>query len=104
VGSASSGKWSLRVRIGKVSRKNAGKNSLPYMAHRSSYPTHSFRLKFPWSCYKGSETAGIDGTTKSNFLGDLDGNIKRLRESLKAKTFEPTPVKRVYILMSGHIC
>jgi retron-type reverse transcriptase len=46
---------------------------------------------------KGSETAGIDGKTKSNFLGDFDGNIKRLQESLKANTFEPTPVRRVYI-------
>jgi RNA-directed DNA polymerase len=34
---------------------------------------------------------------KSNFLGDFDGNINRLKETLKAKTFEPTPVKRVYI-------
>jgi retron-type reverse transcriptase len=45
----------------------------------------------------GSVTAGIDGMTKSNFLGDLDGNINLLKEALKAKTFEPTPVKRVYI-------
>jgi RNA-directed DNA polymerase len=45
----------------------------------------------------GSVTAGIDGMTKSNFLGDYDGNINRLKEMLKAKTFEPTPVKRVYI-------
>ena len=45
----------------------------------------------------GSVTAGIDGMTKSNFLGDYDGNIDRLKETLKAKTFEPTPVKRVYI-------
>ena len=35
--------------------------------------------------------------TKSNFLGDLDGNIMRLKEALKAKTFEPLPVRRVYI-------
>jgi RNA-directed DNA polymerase len=46
---------------------------------------------------RGSTTAGIDGMTKSNFLGDFDGNINRLKEALKAKTFEPTPVKRVYI-------
>ena len=45
----------------------------------------------------GSVTAGIDGMTKSNLLGDLDGHIGRLKESLKAKTFEPVPVKRVYI-------
>jgi len=46
---------------------------------------------------KGSETAGIDSMTKSNFLGDYDGNVARLQESLKAKTFEPVPVRRVYI-------
>jgi RNA-directed DNA polymerase len=46
---------------------------------------------------KGSGTAGIDGMTKSNFLGDFDGHIRSLQESLKAKTFEPAPVKRVYI-------
>src|SRR2546422_8250663 len=47
--------------------------------------------------HKGSGTAGIDGKTKSNFLGDFDGHIKRLKESLETKTFEPEPVKRVYI-------
>ena len=45
----------------------------------------------------GSVTAGIDGMTKSNFLGNFDGHIEHLKESLKAKTFEPVPVKRVYI-------
>jgi len=45
----------------------------------------------------GRETAGIDGETMSNFNGDLEGNLKRLREQLKARTFEPMPVKRVYI-------
>ena len=46
---------------------------------------------------KGSRTAGIDGITKSNFLGNFDGYIEELRKTLKAKTFEPMPVKRVYI-------
>ncbi len=32
---------------------------------------------------KGSATAGIDQMTKSNFLGDYDGHIKRLKERLK---------------------
>jgi len=45
----------------------------------------------------GSETAGVDWQTKSNFLGDYDGNIQRLQETLKAKAFEPMPVRRVYI-------
>jgi len=46
---------------------------------------------------QGRETAGTDGITMSNFHGDLEGNLKRLQEQLKAKTFEPTPVQRVYI-------
>ena len=46
---------------------------------------------------KGSETAGIDSMTRSNVLGDYDGHIARLQASLKAKTFEPVPVRRVYI-------
>ena len=46
---------------------------------------------------EGSETAGVDGKTKSNFLGDLDGHINSLKESLKAKNFAPMPVRNVYI-------
>jgi RNA-directed DNA polymerase len=46
---------------------------------------------------KGSETAGIDGMTKSNFLGNFDGYITELKGTLKAKNFEPLPVRRVYI-------
>jgi RNA-directed DNA polymerase len=45
----------------------------------------------------GRETAGIDRKTMSNFNGDVDGNIKRLSEALKTKTFEPMPVRRTYI-------
>jgi len=33
----------------------------------------------------------------SNFNGDVEGNLQRLSEALKAKTFEPLPVRRVYI-------
>jgi group II intron reverse transcriptase/maturase len=46
---------------------------------------------------QGRDTAGIDGATMSNFNGDVEGNLARLREALKAKTFEPLPVRRVYI-------
>jgi len=46
---------------------------------------------------QGRETAGVDGETMARFNGDLEGNLTRLREALKAKTFEPRPVKRVYI-------
>jgi RNA-directed DNA polymerase len=46
---------------------------------------------------QGRETAGLDGITMRNFHGDRESNLKRLHEQLKAKTFEPMPVKRVYI-------
>src|SRR5262245_25801153 len=46
---------------------------------------------------QGRETAGIDGRTMSNFNADVDGSLQRLSEALKAKTFEPMPVRRVYI-------
>jgi RNA-directed DNA polymerase len=44
---------------------------------------------------KGSETAGIDHRTQANCLGDSDGHLARLKESLQAKTCEPVPVRRV---------
>ena len=46
---------------------------------------------------QGRETAGVDGVSMSNFNGDLEGNLQRLKEALIAKTFEPLPVRRVYI-------
>ena len=46
---------------------------------------------------QGRETAGRDGRTMSNFNGDVEGNLQRLSAALKAKTFEPLPVRRVYI-------
>ena len=33
----------------------------------------------------------------SNFNGDVEGNLRRLSATLTAKTFEPVPVRRVYI-------
>ncbi len=46
---------------------------------------------------QGRETAGIDGESMSNFNGNLEDNLEKLRQLLKTKTFEPTAVKRVYI-------
>jgi RNA-directed DNA polymerase len=45
----------------------------------------------------GRETAGVDGESMSNFNGNLEGNLEELRQLLKAKVFEPLPVRRVYI-------
>jgi RNA-directed DNA polymerase len=46
---------------------------------------------------QGRETAGIDGESMRHFNGNLEGNLEELRQLLKAQTFEPVPVKRVYI-------
>ena|GEM_PF-3356202 len=45
----------------------------------------------------GRETAGVDGESMSNFNGNLEGNLEELRQLLKAKAFEPLPVRRMYI-------
>jgi group II intron reverse transcriptase/maturase len=45
----------------------------------------------------GRHTAGIDRITMWHFNENLDANLETLREQLKAKTFEPMPVRRVYI-------
>jgi retron-type reverse transcriptase len=33
----------------------------------------------------------------SNFNKSMEGNLQRLKEALRARTFEPLPVRRVYI-------
>lgn len=45
----------------------------------------------------GSSTAGIDGTTRDNFKKNYEREIQTLVESLKRKTYQPQPVRRVYI-------
>lgn len=45
----------------------------------------------------GSSTAGIDGTTRDRFKANYQEEIKKLVESLKENTYEPQPVRRLYI-------
>ena len=45
----------------------------------------------------GSSTAGIDGTTRDTFKKNYEQEMQMLMESLKKKTYQPQPVRRVYI-------
>jgi len=45
----------------------------------------------------GSQTAGVDGQTVKDFGKDLEENLKDLSRSLKSESYEPGPVRRVYI-------
>jgi RNA-directed DNA polymerase len=49
----------------------------------------------------GSSTAGVDGKTRDYFSETYEEQIRLLKESLKQKTYEPQPVRRVYIPKSN---
>ena len=49
----------------------------------------------------GSSTAGVDGKTRDAFKETYEEQLEALRESLKQKTYEPQPVRRVYIPKSN---
>ncbi len=45
----------------------------------------------------GSRTAGCDGIDMGIFDENLEKNLQQLTEDLKSETFEPYPIRRVYI-------
>ena len=45
----------------------------------------------------GSQTDGVDGTTRDVFKKGYEGQMTALIDQLKRKTYEPQPVRRVYI-------
>lgn len=49
----------------------------------------------------GSVTAGCDGVNMKSFDEKLEENLQQLAEELKTETFEPFPVRRVYIPKSN---
>ena len=49
----------------------------------------------------GSSTAGVDGRTRDAFKTKYEEEINKLVESLKRKTYQPQPVRRVYIPKSN---
>jgi RNA-directed DNA polymerase len=49
----------------------------------------------------GSKTTGCDGITMSLFDEKLEENLPQLAKELKSESFEPYPVRRVYIPKSN---
>src|SRR6266404_5826630 len=47
--------------------------------------------------HAGSVTAGCDGIGMAAFDDNLEANLQRIAQALKTGTFEPYPVRRVYI-------
>ena len=74
-------------------------------------PEHQFGDLYSLLCHKewlreahthvntnaGRQTPGLDGVAMRTFNEHLEANLRKLREHLKAKVFEPLPVRRVYI-------
>jgi RNA-directed DNA polymerase len=46
---------------------------------------------------RGSRTAGIDGMDKRTAIANKEEILKNLKAALKSRTFQPSPVRRVYI-------
>ena len=62
------------------------------------YDTEWLRLAHDYVAQNaGSVTTGCDGIDMSIFDEDLERNLESLREEIKTQTFEPSPVRRVYI-------
>lgn len=49
----------------------------------------------------GSDTGGVDGKTRDYFKKTVDRQMSSLRESLKDRSYQPLPVRRVFIPKSN---
>ncbi len=77
----------------------------------NEYPDHRFTNLYDllhWDCWMhtaaervlarpGSQTDGVDGKTRDAFKKDYEDQITALIDQLKRRTYEPQPVRRVYI-------
>ena len=46
---------------------------------------------------KGARTPGIDGINKKRMETELEDQIESIREELLSGSYEPNPVRRIYI-------
>ena len=77
----------------------------------NEHPDHRFTNLYDllhWDCWMhtaaervlarpGSQTDGVDGKTRDAFKKDYEDQITALIDQLKRRTYEPQPVRRVYI-------
>jgi len=84
------------TRITEKARMKADERFTALMHHLSSNLLEECHREL-----KGSKSPGVDGITKSIYEEDLSGNIQRLVDKLKKKSYRPLPVKRVYIPKTG---
>jgi len=49
----------------------------------------------------GSDTGGVDGKNRDYFKKTFDRQLSKLREDLKSRSYQPLPVKRVFIPKSN---
>jgi group II intron reverse transcriptase/maturase len=59
-------------------------------------------LKWCYNRLERNRAGGIDGISWQEYGKQLDGNIKRLVERMKAKQYKPQPARRVYIPKDEH--
>jgi RNA-directed DNA polymerase len=79
-------------RISQLSREN------PDMVFTSI--GHLINRELLKECHEkmdGKKAVGIDGVTKEDYGTDLDGNLERLVERLKKKSYRPQPARKVEI-------
>ena len=59
-------------------------------------------LELAWEKVKRNRGAGgVDGQSIDDFAGNLEGNLKRLHDELRMRTYQPQPVKRQLIPKRG---
>lgn len=89
------GEQSLETRLGRlteISRRN------PQIQITSV--AHYLDAEFLKTCYaelKKKTATGVDGVTVEEYGGELDANLNRLVERMKAKAYRPQPVRRATI-------
>jgi len=83
-------------RIAELARRHPGER-LTTLAHHINAET----LK---ECHRGMEdgkAVGVDGVDWEEYGRELDGNVGRLMERMRAGSYRPRPVRRVYIPKPG---